>query len=687
MRQTALARAVAAATRAQVVTDYISLTGGLDQVTAPLQRRSGLARTAQNFEAAPLGGYRRIGGYERMDGRASPSDATYSILYATITGSASVGNTLTGATSGATGVIIALPTGAFVLTKVVGTFVDTENLNVGGPTIATAVGTQSSSAPTLKLGAQYKNLAADVYRADIAAVPGSGVVLGGFTYNDIRYAFRNNIGGTAAALYKTTVSGWSLVPFEYEVAFTLGSGSVDDGDTLTQGGVTATVRRVLIRDGALASSDALGTLVISVTAGGNFIAGAATTTGGGAVTLSGAQTAITLLPGGRFETVQENFGIAKRVYGVDGVNRAFEFDGTYFVPISTGMTLDTPSHVRAHKTQLFLSFLTSVQHAGPGTPFAWTPILGAEELGMGDTVTGFMTVPGSEAGGALAIFTRNRLSILYGSSTLDWNLVAYRDEIGAYPHTIQDVGYAMFLDDRGITDIQTSQNFGNFAHNAITDQIKPLMNQYRALSTASCISRDKSQYRLFFSNKYAFYVTVVGKKVVGIMPMLFPDTVRCCWSTEKNDGSEAMFFGSDDGYVFQMDKGTSFDGDPIEYGIDLAYNFAKSPRTIKRYRDAMLEVDGSGYAELNFGYSLGYNSSEIAQPSTETVVTNFAQANWDNFTFDAFFWDGQTLLPNILKMDGEAENYSLSVVGSSDYFESFTMTGVVVQYTPRRRMR
>ena len=405
---------------------------------------------------------------------------------------------------------------------------------------------------------------------------------------------------------------------------------------------------------------------------------------------SGADAAITLLPSGRYECIKENFGGAAnttRVYGADGVNKAFEFDGTVFVPIRTGMTTDTPAHIFAHKKQLFLSFDGSAQHSGPGTPYQFTLITGAGELGMGDTITGFAGQPGSEAGAALAIFTRNRLSILYGSDSSDWNLVAYRDEIGAYAHTIQDVGFTMFLDDRGITDIRTSQSFGNFAHNAVSDRIRNDLNENRTLAIASCISRDRNQYRLFCSNNKAYYVTITGGKVIGIMPMLFEHTPRCAWTAEDTDGSEVMFMGSDDGYVFQMDRGTSFDGEDIEFYTDLAWNFQRSPRVDKNYRDASLELDGSGYATFSFGYALGYEDTEIPQPSYQAVTTNFAATRWDTFTWDAFFWDGSTLLPSVVDVDGMAENISIGIRGQGDYFEPFTLTGVVIHYTPTRRLR
>lgn len=693
-RLSASASAVAAAiSGVRVMPDYIPMTGGLDEVTPPLQRSPGTCRLAQNFEAALTtakkpAGYRRIPGYERFDGQASPSNASYTILAATITGAPAVGNTLTGATSGATGVIIALPGSSFVLTKVIGTFQSGEDLNVGGPTIAVATaGPVANGASTARLHAIYRNLAADEYRDDILAVPGSGIIRGIWMLNDVKYAFRNNAGGTACAMYKSTAGGWALVSFEYEVTYSAGNGAaIADGATLTQGGVTATIRRVLVRAGSLAAGTAAGTIVIAAPAGGNFAAGAATV-GAGTLTLAGAETAITLQPGGRFEFINKNFATAKRMYGVDGVNRAFEFDGNYFVPIPTGMATDRPTHISEHKNHLFLSFDGSVQHSGIGAPYTFTIVSGASEINMSETVTSFAKLPGSEAGGALGIFTRNKLSVLYGSSSADWNLVPYRDEIGAFPYTVQDVGYTMFLDDRGVTDVQTSQAYGNFAHAVKSEAARKLINSFRTLAVDSCISRDRSQYRLFFSNKYAVYTTIISGRVVGMMPVLFTDTVRCCFSLEMNDGSEAIFFGSDDGWVFQMDSGTSFDGDAIDAYIELAYNFARAPRINKRYRDAMVEIEGEGYAEITFGYSLGYGTTQLSQPTPQAVVTNFSPTYWDSFIWDAFIWDGQTLIPNIVPLEGEAENVSFAIRSNADYFEPFIITGLVYQYTPRRRLR
>ena len=675
--------------------DYMQLVGGLDETTPPYQRATGTAREMVNFDVDIHGGYRRIAGYERFDGQTKPSEALYWILNITLTAAIAVGDTVTGATSAATGKVLAVVTSGtpnyLVLGRVSGTFQSGETLNVGGnPKATTSSASTAMSGSTAALRAAYKNLAADDRRADIAAVPGSGKILGVFDYNDVCYAIRNNAGGTAAAVYKSSSSGWVNVPLGEEISFTAGNSSVGVGDTLTQGGVTATIKRVIELSGT--SPNIVGKLIIYGRSGGNFAAGAATSSGAGALTLSAVQSAVTLLPDGRYKTVTENFGGAsgtKRVYGCDGVNRGFEFDGTDYgwVPIDTGMSTDTPSQVGVNQMQLFFAFGSSAQHSAPGTPFVWSPVLGASELAMGDDITGFKKQPGSTTGGAFAIFTRNRLSILYGTGVSDWQLVPYRDEVGAYDNSLQDVGVLTFLDDRGVTNIKTSQSFGNFSHATISDQIRARLASLRTTLTASCISRDRSQYRLFFSSGYAIHFTLAGSKLVGIGLILYTDVARCVYSGEMLDGSEVMYFGSVGGMVYQMDRGTSFDGDAIAYNWALSYNFLKSPRVNKKFHDATLEITGNTYAAFSFGYSLGYGAPEVPQPATQSAESNFSAVYWDSFTWDAFYWDGVTLGPTVLDIDGEAENISLAVSGNSDEQESFTITAAMLHYTPRARLR
>lgn len=677
---------------AKIIPAIIRFFGGYDTETPALELKSGFVRRSQNWEADVISGYKRVLGYERCDGRTSPSAATAVVLDVTITGAIAVGDTVTGVTSAATAVVISAPDSTSrVATKVVGTFV-VETLNVGGAPQATLTAVPHGASTAL-LRAQYKNLAADEYRDDIAAPTGSGSSLGGVRFGGVTYTWRNNAGGTAAGIWKSSSTGWQAVTLYNEISFTVGAIAVPaEGATLTQGGVTATLKRVVLTSGTFAAGSAAGRFIITDPAGGDFAAGAATLTGGVTCTLTAIQTAITLLKDGDYKFIVVNFGgsvATKRIYGVDGVNRGFEFDGDVLVPITTGMTTDTPNLVHEHKLHLFFSFGASSQHAGPATPYVWSVVLGATEIGMGDTVTGYQSQPGSETVGALAIFTRNRTSILYGTSASNWQLIAYRDELGAYADSIRDIGYTLFLDDQGITSLKTAQEFGNFAHAALSARIKTWVNGKRTKVMASCVVRDKSQYRLFFSDNYVLYMTF-SQKDPAFMPVKLNVSPTWAWSSEESDGSEVVYFGATNGMVYQMEKGTSFDGDAIVHNLHLAWDFLKSPRWLKRFFNCAPEISGSGYAAFDFTYELGYHSTLIAQPGTQTETLSFSSGVWDEagLTWDSGIqWDGTTLSPSVFDMNGEAENVSLIFRGSSDYHEAIRISGALIQYALRRLLR
>ena len=676
--------------------DYFAFVGGLNTMSPPLTMKPGFAIESQNFEASVSGGYRRIPGYERYSGKSSPSEQFYYTLPATITGSWAVNDTITGATSGATATILGSTDTGFLVANISGTFNGSENLQISAVTVATNTGAAfSGGADTPADEATYTAAAADVYRALIAAVPGSGSILGVWGYGGVVYAFRNNAGGTACDMYKSSASGWTQVTFGYEQAFTTGTGEISDGDTVTgaTSGATGTVKRVLRRTGTW-GSDALGTLVFaSIT--GTFQNGENLQVGGVTKAVaSGTQSAITLLPGGKFRFVNYNFlgsTTTMRMYGCDGVNKGFEFDGTTFVPIRTGMTNDTPKFIAAHKNHLFFSFDSSVQHSGTGDPYAWTAVLGAAEIALGDTCTGLVAHVGDASNAALVMLTRQRVNVLYGNDSSDWTMVSTEAEMGGIAYSQQKVGDMYWVDDRGITALSAAFQFGNFQSGTVSKNIQSWITEQRTRVVDSCISRENNQYRIFFSNKYALYGTIyqdANGKRIDWMPMLFQDDVTCICSSEWSDGSEKIFFGSSDGYVYQLDKGTSFDGDNINAYFVAAYNNLKSPQISKRCRKAVLELKGESYAAIRFGYKLGYNQTHIAQPDDVTVTSNLSADYWDSFTWDSgAYWDGNTLAPIEISISGTAENIALAVACDSAVISPFTVTGSVIHYTPRRRIR
>jgi len=196
----------------KVVPDGVRIAGGMDAVVSPIFAKPGTARLAYNYEWAVSGGLDRLGGIEPFDGHPRPSDAAYVYYQCTadIAGIA-VGNTVTGASSAATGKVIYID-GAFIaMTRITGTFA-VEGLQVGGVTKATV----QSLIPSVDgfLDNTLSKAAADEYQVDITRIPGAGAVRGLQVLNDVVYGWRNNVGQTAFGTeYYTLVKG-SLGPRE-----------------------------------------------------------------------------------------------------------------------------------------------------------------------------------------------------------------------------------------------------------------------------------------------------------------------------------------------------------------------------------------------------------------------------------------------------------------------------------------
>lgn len=753
---------------------YFPFVGGLDQITPPIELTNGTLRYSTNVEVGVRGGYSRIGGYERYSGQVRPSSAQYTVLPATITGAIAIGATITNNAGTVSATVIAVESAAVVVTKIAGGSFTPGTLRIGGLAVATQTSAQmTNGASTAKLSATYLNLAADSYRADIGAVPGSGRVLGVHQYKGKVYAFRNNAGGTAAVMHVNSAAGWVPVPMGRELKFmqrqsvvtitiaapgvvswashglaagqkvtfsttgalptgitagvtyyvlapaagtfqlaatsggaaitTTGTQSgvhtayltpsqIFDGDIVTglTSGATMTVTRAALSGGTWTTA-ASGSLV-AATVTGAFTPGEALQVGGVTIVSAfAADAAITLMPSGRYEFQNHNFGGQAgtlRMYGVDGVNRGFEFDGTVFVPITTGMALDAPVYLRINKNQLFYAFASSLQHSGIGDPYSFAPIFGASELACGDTITGMLAVPGSDGGGAMATFTQNRTLVLYGNSVDDWNLVTYSEEAGAYPYTMQYVRDGIVFDAQGITTLTTTQRFGNFQSAVISDLIGPYLADKITMSSASCTVRRKNQYRLFFDNGEAVYVTYGDGKILGMTTVFLSDPVMCISSMEGASGLEEIYFGSKDGFVYQMDIGTSFDGESIDWSALLSFNHFGGPRQLKRFRKTAIDVSAQGYAEFNFSTSLSYGSTEFASSAISSLISGTSGgAFWDSFTWDQFYWDGQALLPAEADTVGTAENISLIFSGSSDQYLPFTLNSAVMHFTPQRLLR
>lgn len=748
-------------------------------VSIPTMIKPGRLISAINFEPDNNGGYRRISGVERYDGRPRPSGANYSVVTGAVLGPLIVNDTITGVTSGATAVVVMLvsPT-KFVVTKVSGTFV-AETFNVSGLPYGTIESVIEDNEKDLELHATYKAAAAEEYRADILKVPGSGYVRGVVYYQGNLYAFRDNAGGTACVMHKSSSAGWSAVSFGQELQFVqrssavtmtiatpcvvtwTGNGLLDDravrfsttgalptgltagvtyyvvssaantfrvsatvggaainttgtqsgvhtcladgiefleGDTVTgaTSGASAVVKRALLRTGTW-SAVPIGTLVFD-SVSGTFQNGEALVVSGNTYAqAASANTAITLLPGGKFEFAITNFygtEATERVYCADGVNLLGEFDGTRWVPIRTGTSPDAPKFIKEHRKHLVIGVGSSVLTSGTGEPYSWTVLTGASELATGQTITGLSPEVGDATTGALLILTDDQVYVLYGNDISDFNLVLHSPKSGGRAYTMQNIGMTHFMGPRGITHLVASQTFGNFNLSIASNDIQPLIDAKLNLEVSSAIVRLSNQYRVFFSDGTCIVAKVTQRAnsdtsvLTDFMLIDYGNIVmNTVWSSMDALGVERIYGAGQDGYVYELDKGTSLDGAAMRFHFMTHFNHKGSLRVRKNYHRTVLQLQANGFVEAKLGYDLNFGKQGISQTYQQLASVIGSGSFWDQLTDFVPVWDTPFSQEVNLKTPGNGDSISLILSGNSAKTEPFTVHTAITYFKYNRAER
>jgi len=569
--------------------------------------------------------------------------------------------------------------------------------------IATAAATSESAERGAAISADdstHIQDAIETQRALIAKVgagDGAGNILGVHVFQGDTYAFRNNTAETQCLMWKSTSAGWVQQSLGNRISFTDAGAGVAyvEGETITgtTSGASATINRVVLQSGSW-GTDAAGYFIIGAVTNGPFQAEATTGSTSGAVPIDGAETANTIAADGRFEFENYNFfgsTKTKRMYGVSGVDYAFEWDGSIFVPIITANTVDTPSHLAVNEYHLQLVFANgSLQNSATGDPYVWAGS-GAAEIGCGDDIVGLK----KEVGNALIVLCRNRTFALYGKNTASspWDLRTISDESGGIEWTIQRVGRTRWLDDRGFISLSAVQEYGDFADAAYSHLIEPLVTAKKELAVSSIIVKKKNQIRTYFSDGTGIVATFNNKKLVGFTTVKYTDTdgdllpVLCTANGEDSNGSEILFFGSSDGYVYQLDSGTSFDGAPVTTTWVLAYNHLGSPSYNKAFKKVLIEADGAVGALISYNAIYDYSSGKSPTGITLSESMDSGGSYWDEVFWDAFNWSSADVTLIEGDLDGEGRNIGLQITSNNTYSEPHTLFGITYHYIMRKLVR
>lgn len=676
-------------------TKYWPFEGGLTLVTPAIQMPPGMMIAGSNFEPWINRGYRRMRGYERLDGRPEPHLATWWKICLADIGSYAVGETITGDTSGATGVIVSITGNCVAVTKVTDTFQVDEGIDTATTTITSVAENGAINATEFET---FRQAAQEEYRDDIQQVPGINPIRGCWQAEDRIYAIRDNTGETAAVIYKATSSGWDddAITMGVYMYFDGGSAEFVEGETLTgqTSSATGVVHKRILLSGSYAGNDAAGYVIMTDVTGtwqdNEVIDGA--TSGVSSADAASAAIPFTLPVGQRYVFKTYNFlagADTTRVYAAGGGGPAFEIDENDIVsPIMLDLTFDdapdenNPFYLEVFDGRLWLAFPGgSLQQSVVGNPLQFNGFLGAAEFGLGDEITGLAASPGQ----VLVAYTRRATHGFYvNGESYSKREISLRSGAILYSQGQLSTQYA--VDDSGLVDLRRVEQFGDFADSTISGMVQPLLERKRDSITGVMMVRETNQYRLFFADGSGIVAKIQPRKMPEFAPFNYGTAVNCAYWCQNTVGEPRYLFGGSSGYVYRAEVGQNWDGEEIEAFARLPYSHQGDPASRKRYRLAELEIEGLRNITILAGQELSYSEGETGARSWEdTVLGGGGFYNQD--LWNEIFWDAEQYSTARLELLGSGKNISLLFVHKSATSDPFVMQGVTLHFDVRRKTR
>ncbi len=371
-----------------------------------------------------------------------------------------------------------------------------------------------------------------------------------------------------------------------------------------------------------------------------------------------------LPPNGNYQFTNEHIAGSQMMYGASGVHKLFQWDGTTFTLLTTGMTIDTPHLVIGFKKHLFAASGSDILNSSLGDPTTWSAITGAAQIRTESQVTGLQRM----TGGRLGVFSRNSVSILEGSISSEFimtNMSQHGNNMGSIAGSLQQMGSRVYyMDDIGVMDFYTSQRFGDFQDATLSQKIRPTIEAKKDAVVASCIIKNKTQYRIFFSDKTGIIATFNGSKLKGWTKFRLPLQVKTICNTEDSRGNEKIYFGSTDGYVYELESGSSFDNVQITSYMMVSPSHLGTPFKSKRFRRAQFDLQTGGIVKIQVK-PVFFSGNKPNISYEDMTVSGAADSVLGSMPLGAGVLGGSDLVNGILDMPGTGEYVGLHV--KSDY--------------------
>lgn len=585
----------------------IELKGGLVSNLSRLQqgiKSPGSARILTNFEPSIKGGYRRIDGFAKYSPNSIPVHGS-----PVTQGSSQTGTTLVLGNLHKTPVV----GDTFTIAGISGTY----TVAASGVSYS-SINKEATLTLTTSLASSPADKAAVVFTNKTSLVTGLHYYFNSTTLTPTTLVIRDNVLFTGAG------NGWT-------------DASAPNYGSVVVDGASQTGSALVVS--AIASDTYVPHIGSTFSIAGvekvyTVLATPSVTSGGGSLSIypalassPGDDAVVTFLGvSGANSTKQRfhdfNFSNLEQVVSVDGVNLPTVWDETNGLSVvDTNADLVGASSVTVFKNHMLFGVGNKLVFSAPFSHTDYTPANGAGVFTFLSDLTGIIVFREK-----LIIFTGTSIHQLSGNSAADFAMSDVSDDIGCVAtDTIAEVGGdILFLGPDGLRFLGATARIGDFnlslASRSIQDDVTSLTDSADHLTGA--VIRGKSQYRLF-----GFKTNQSKAAAIGFIGTQFADQEATGFNWSKTQGikayrttskyaagAEIVLFAGEDGFVYTMESGNSFDGTAIRAFLYTPFMAINDPRLRKTLYKATTYYDPEGNVTGTLTFKYDFQRPDVIQP-------------------------------------------------------------------------
>lgn len=403
-----------------------------------------------------------------------------------------------------------------------------------------------------------------------------------------------------------------------------------------------------------------------------------------------------------------NFAGVEKVIMVDGVVKPIIYNGTAVSQL-TALSSDYAggNHLELYKDHIFMATDYNVYFSAPFSDTDWSAASGGGVISFNDQITGLKIFRDQ-----LYVFTKRQINRIVGNTVSDFQRIPVSLDLGCIEEdTIQEIaGDVVFMGPDGLRLLSGTDRLGDVGLGAITKPIQSEATSFQTRNNTFCslVIRNKTQYRIFgykSGDPVAQAQGLIGVQFAsqGGDNMAWAETrgIKAYVSySEYSESQEVLLFANEDGYVYEMESGITFDGSPIEASFFTPYLPINDPTIRKTLYAVHTYIDPTGSFNASMTLNYDFNGQNVVQPDpielTNTLDTEIGgriAGIYGEATYATY--SGETVTSGFIYGDAVRVTLRKQVTGSGfvvslEYISSgstqpFTLDALAIEYATNSR--